>query len=68
MCGPSPRTRGAQKAQTEWVKEWVAEADGNRTRQRQDLPLVGFEDRAGHQTGDASLDHGDIMTSLPVTG
>jgi selenide,water dikinase len=35
----------------------MAEADGNRTRQRQDLPLHGFEDRAGHQTGNASLDH-----------
>ncbi|EUA86693.1 hypothetical protein I551_6847 [Mycobacterium ulcerans str. Harvey] len=28
----------------------VAEADGNRTRQRQQLSLDGFEDRAGHQT------------------
>lgn len=37
----------------------VAEADGNRTRQRQQLSLDGFEDRAGHQTGDASLGHGD---------
>ncbi|BCI84800.1 hypothetical protein NIIDMKKI_00060 [Mycobacterium kansasii] len=37
----------------------VAEADGNRTRQRQHLSLDGFEDRAGHQTGDASLGHGD---------
>ena len=27
----------------------VAEADGNRTRQRQDLPLTGFEDRGTHQ-------------------
>jgi selenide, water dikinase len=39
----------------------VAEADGNRTRQRQDLPLSDFEDRAGHQTGYASLAHGPIM-------
>jgi selenide, water dikinase len=39
----------------------VAEADGNRTRQRQDLPLSDFEDRAGHQTGYASLTHGPIM-------
>jgi selenide,water dikinase len=36
----------------------MAEADGNRTRQRQDLPLDDFEDRAGHQTGYASLNHG----------
>jgi selenide, water dikinase len=46
----------------------VAEADGNRTRQRQDLPLDGFEDRAGHQTGDASLDHGEHCGSLPLWG
>ena len=35
----------------------MAEADGNRTRQRQDLPLDDFEDRAGHQTGYASRGH-----------
>jgi selenide, water dikinase len=39
----------------------MAEADGNRTRQRQDLPLGDFEDRAGHQTGYASLAHDDII-------
>jgi selenide, water dikinase len=39
----------------------MAEADGNRTRQRQELPLSDFEDRAGHQTGYASLTHGPIM-------
>ena len=39
----------------------MAEADGNRTRQRQELPLSDFEDRAGHQTGYASLTHGAIM-------
>ena len=38
----------------------MAEADGNRTRQRQILPLTGVEDRAGHQAEDASL-HGDIL-------
>lgn len=37
----------------------MAEADGNRTRQRQRLPFDGFEDRAGHQTGHASSDHRD---------
>jgi selenide, water dikinase len=37
----------------------MAEADGNRTRQRQELSLDGFEDRAGHQTGHTSLDHAD---------
>ena len=37
----------------------MAEADGNRTRQRQRLPLDSFEDRAGHQTGHTSSDHGD---------
>ena len=37
----------------------VAEADGNRTRQLQDLRLDDFEDRAGHQTGYASLGHGE---------
>ena len=39
----------------------TAEADGNRTRQRQNLPLSDFEDRAGHQTGYASLAHATIM-------
>ena len=39
----------------------MAEADGNRTRQRQDLPLSDFEDRAGHQTEYASLTHDDII-------
>ena len=39
----------------------MAEADGNRTRQRQRLPLSDFEDRAGHQTGNASPNHGSIM-------
>lgn len=39
----------------------MAEADGNRTRQRQNLPLSDFEDRAGHQTGYASLTHRTIM-------
>src|SRR4051794_1604140 len=41
--------------------ESMAEADGNRTRQRQDLPLSDFEDRAGHQTEYASLTHRPIM-------
>lgn len=44
----------------------MAEADGNRTRQRQRLSLDGFEDRAGHQTGHASLDHADIMDVVAV--
>ena len=44
----------------------MTEADGNRSRQRQELPLSDFEDRAGHQTGYAS--HGPIMASLPVWG
>jgi hypothetical protein len=39
----------------------VAEADGNRTRQRQYLPFDGFEDRAGHQAGYASLCHAAIL-------
>jgi selenide, water dikinase len=46
-------------------------AGGNRTRQRQYLPLndfEDFEDRAGHQTGYASLNHATIMASLPVWG
>jgi hypothetical protein len=42
----------------------VAEADGNRTRQRQVLPLNGVEDRAGHQAGYASLDHEHILANL----
>ena len=41
----------------------MAEADGNRTRQRQDLPLNDFEDRADHQTRYASVGHGDIMAN-----
>jgi selenide,water dikinase len=39
----------------------MAEADGNRTRQRQRLPLSDFEDRAGHQTRYASQAHRSIM-------
>jgi selenide,water dikinase len=39
----------------------MAEADGNRTRQRQGLPLSDFEDRADHQTGNASMAHRIIM-------
>jgi selenide,water dikinase len=39
----------------------MAEADGNRTRQRQELPFSDFEDRAGHQTGYASLAHRSII-------
>lgn len=45
----------------------MAEADGNRTRQRQILPFDDFEDRAGHQTGYASLDHGPIIAGTMVT-
>lgn len=44
----------------------MAEADGNRTRQRQILPFDDFEDRAGHQTGYASLGHGLIMAGTMV--
>jgi hypothetical protein len=47
----------------------MAEADGNRTRQRQILPFYGFEDRAGHQARYASLtrtgQHPDKIT-MPV--
>jgi selenide, water dikinase len=39
----------------------MAEADGNRTRQRQRLPLSDFEDRAGHQTRYASQAHRYII-------
>lgn len=46
----------------------MAEADGNRTRQRQRLPFDGFEDRAGHQTGHASLSHGANCRSRSGTG
>ncbi len=46
----------------------MAEADGNRTRQRQRLPFDGFEDRAGHQTGHASMDHGANCRSLHPAG
>ena len=42
----------------------MAEADWNRTRQRQRLPFDGFEDRAGHQTGHASVDHADNFDIL----
>ena len=31
------------------AKELVAEADGNRTRQRRGTPLSGFEDQGNHQ-------------------
>jgi selenide,water dikinase len=43
----------------------VAEADGNRTRQRQFLPFNGFEDRADHQDGYASLRHARHPVSGP---
>ena len=33
----------------EFLRRGVAEADGNRTRQGQSLPLTGFEDRGTHQ-------------------
>nr|CEL22536.1 Selenide,water dikinase [Kibdelosporangium sp. MJ126-NF4] len=46
----------------------MAEADGNRTRQRQVLPLNGFEDRAGHQTGYASVGHALILPTPGVLG
>ncbi len=46
----------------------MAEADGNRTRQRQRLPFDGFEDRAGHQTGHASLNHGNDCRSPTTAG
>jgi hypothetical protein len=42
----------------------LAEADGNRTRQRQSLPFNGFEDRAGHQTGYASLTSPAILANI----
>ena len=38
-----------------------AEADGNRTRQRQLLPFNGVEDRADHQNGYASLRHSTVV-------
>ena len=41
-------------AGAECSKLQVAEADGNRTHQRQGLPLNGFEDRAAHQDRYAS--------------
>ena len=33
---------------------WLAEADGNRTRQAEILSLTGFEDRGAHQDPDAT--------------
>ena len=33
---------------------WLAEADGNRTRQAEMLGLTGFEDRGAHQDPDAT--------------
>jgi selenide,water dikinase len=44
----------------------MAEVDGNRTRQRQILPFDDFEDRAGHQTGYTSLNHGSIIAGTMV--
>jgi selenide,water dikinase len=44
----------------------MAETDGNRTRQRQCLPLNGFEDRAGHQAGYASLTHATHPAKPPL--
>lgn len=42
----------------------MAEADGNRTRQRQRLPFNGFEDRAGHQAEYASRTHTRILANI----
>jgi hypothetical protein len=40
-------TASRSPAQAEFPQ--VAEADGNRTRQRRSAPLAGFEDRGAHQ-------------------
>jgi hypothetical protein len=42
-----PLAESAQVAPTALVL--VAEADGNRTRQRRGTPLTGFEDQGDHQ-------------------
>lgn len=49
------------------ITRTMAEADGNRTRQRQRLPLSDFEDRADHQIGYASSGHGFIMAGTMKT-
>ena len=36
------------------TRRWLAEADGNRTRQAEILGLTGFEDRGAHQDPDAT--------------
>jgi len=41
------RCERQNRAGTEYVL--VAEADGNRTRQRRGTPLTGFEDQGNHQ-------------------
>ena len=47
----------------------MAEADGNRTRQGQNLPLTGFEDRGTHQAS-VRLRAGEAISDvkLLVTG
>ena len=37
------------------ARRWLAEADGNRTRQAEILGLTGFEDRGDHQDPDATV-------------
>ena len=38
------------------INIWLAEADGNRTRQGPNRPLTGFEDRGTHQASGRLLD------------
>ena len=47
---------GPSRACCTWPCWGLAEADGNRTRQRLNQPLTGFEDRGTHQASGRLLD------------
>jgi hypothetical protein len=48
--GDHPRTTDVTSQATAYAESaLVAEADGNRTRQRRGTPLSGFEDQGNHQ-------------------
>ena len=46
---PGPARAHPHSTESTGSRKWVAEADGNRTRQAERLGLTGFEDREGHQ-------------------
>ena len=61
--GRQPVARAHRNRQSGPVGFLLAEADGNRTRQRPNRPLTGFEDRGTHQASRRLLD-GCVMTKI----